>query len=125
MDRRGAIAGGLALAVIGPAALARVGGSTMYGMIGKMVAKPGQRQALARLLMEGTAAMPGCLSYVIAEDTADADTLWVSEAWDSEASHKASLALPAVRAAIAEARPLIAGFDTAAITRPIGGVGLK
>ena len=97
----------------------------MYGMIGKMVAKPGQREALARLLMEGTVAMPGCLSYVIAEDSADADTLWVSEAWDSEASHKASLALPAVRAAIAEARPLIAGFDTAAITRPIGGVGLK
>ncbi len=97
----------------------------MYGMIGKMVAKPGQRDALARLLIEGTAAMPGCLSYIVAEDSIDPDTLWVSEAWDSEASHKASLALPAVRAAISEGRPMIAGFDTAATTRPIGGIGLK
>jgi len=122
--RRGAIAGGLAIAVAGTGAMATMAEGRMYGMIGKMTAKPGQRGALVRLLLAGTGAMPGCLSYVVAEDANDADAIWVSEAWDGEASHRASLSLPAVRATIAEARPLIAGFDTVATTRPVGGVGL-
>jgi quinol monooxygenase YgiN len=37
----------------------------MYGLIGKMTAVPGQRDALAAILLEGTDAMPGCLSYVV------------------------------------------------------------
>ncbi|HWK34801.1 putative quinol monooxygenase [Sphingomonas sp.] len=96
----------------------------MYGMIGKITARPGQRAALIALLLDGSADMPGCLSYIVAEDAADADAIWVTEAWDSEASHKASLALPQVKAAIGAAMPLIAGFDTAATTRPVGGKGL-
>jgi quinol monooxygenase YgiN len=48
---------------------------------------------------------------VIATDSADADALWITEVWDSAASHKASLGLPAVQATIAKARPLIAGFS--------------
>jgi quinol monooxygenase YgiN len=73
--------------------------STMYGLIGKMRAQPGQRDALIAILLEGTAAMPGCLGYVIAKDKLDVDALWITETWDSQASHKASLALPAVQAA--------------------------
>ena len=65
--------------------------------------------------------MPGCLSYVVAEDLADADALLVTEVWESKAAHEASLSLPAVRAAIAKGRPLIAGFETLAETRPISG----
>jgi quinol monooxygenase YgiN len=68
--------------------------------------------------------MPGCLSYVVAHDPDDADALWITEVWDSEASHKASLGLPAVQEAIAMARPLIAGFDSRVVTAPIGGIGL-
>ena len=78
----------------------------MYGLIGKMSAVAGQRDALAAILLDGTQAMPGCLSYVIATDPADADALWITEVWDTAANHKASLALPAVQAAIAKARPL-------------------
>lgn len=100
------------------------GGSTMYGLIGKMTAVPGQRDALAAILLEGTRAMPGCLSYVVATDPANADALWITEVWDSQASHQASLALPAVRAAIARGRPLIAGFSDRVETIPLGGVGL-
>ncbi len=69
--------------------------------------------------------MPGCLSYVVAIDPADADAIWITEVWDSEANHKASLGLPAVQAAIARARPLIAGFGERFITTPVGGVGLE
>jgi hypothetical protein len=39
---------------------------TMYGLIGRMTATPGQRDRLAAILLEGTTAMPGCLSYIVA-----------------------------------------------------------
>jgi len=39
----------------------------------------------------------------------DPDTVFVAELWESEAAHRASLALPSVQAAIAEARPLLSG----------------
>lgn len=96
----------------------------MYGLIGRMKAQPGQRDALAAVLLEGTGAMPGCLSYVVARDPADADALWITEVWDSADSHRASLALPAVQAAIARGRPMIAGFDNRTETEPLGGFGL-
>jgi quinol monooxygenase YgiN len=96
----------------------------MYGLIGKMLAKPGERDALAAILLESTGAMPGCLSYVIANDTTNADALWITEVWTDEASHEASLSLPAVQAAIGRARPIIAGFGERFVTVPLGGVGL-
>jgi quinol monooxygenase YgiN len=96
----------------------------MYGLIGKMSAVPGQRDALAAILLGSTGSMPGCLSYVIATDPADADALWITEVWDSAESHKASLALRSVQAAIAKGRPLIAGFSNRVETVPLGGHGL-
>ena len=96
----------------------------MYGLIGKMTAVAGQRDALAAILLDGTQAMPGCLSYVIAQDPADENALWITEVWESQASHKASLSLPSVQAAIAKGRPLIAGFSNRVETVPIGGHGI-
>lgn len=96
----------------------------MYGLIGKMSAKPGQRDALIAILLDGIDSMPGCLSYIVARDPADADAVWITEVWDSEQSHQASLALPRVKDAIARARPIIAGFDTHVVTAPVGGQGL-
>lgn len=93
----------------------------MYGLIGKIVTTPGNRDAFAAILTDGTGSMPGCLSYVIARDPRDADSLWITEVWDSEESHKASLALPKVRAAIAKGRPMIASFGDRVETTPIGG----
>jgi quinol monooxygenase YgiN len=99
--------------------------STMYGLIGKMTAVAGQRDALVSILLGSTQAMPGCLSYVIATDPTDADALWITEVWDSAESHKASLALPAVQDAITKAKPLIAGFSNRVETVPVGGYGLR
>ncbi|AJP74386.1 antibiotic biosynthesis monooxygenase [Sphingomonas hengshuiensis] len=90
-------------------------------MIGKIKAQPGKRAELIAILGEGTGAMPGCLAYLIAEDAKDADAIWITEIWDTQASHAASLALPAVRAAIAKGRPMIAGFELSAETRPVAG----
>jgi len=97
----------------------------MYGLIGRMKAYTGKRDELAAILLESIINMPGCLSYVVAKDSKDPDALWVTEVWESEADHKASLTLPTVRAAIAKGRPLIASFEEQYTTEPIGGHGIK
>ena len=96
----------------------------MYGLIGKILATPGKRDALIDILLQGTTTMPGCRSYIIARDPEDAQGIWVTEVWDSEASHKASLTLPSVQQAIAQGKPLIAGFSERRVTQPVGGHGL-
>ena len=96
----------------------------MYGLIGKMLATPGQRDALIDILLSGTHDMPGCLSYVVARDATDADALWITEVWRDRDSHQASLALPTVREAIARGRPMIAGFGERFETEPVGGRGI-
>ena len=96
----------------------------MYGLISKINTVPGQRDALVAILLEGTQAMPGCVSYVIASDPADDNAVWITEVWDSQASHHASLSLPAVQAAIARGRAVIAGFGSRVETVPIGGHGV-
>ena len=96
----------------------------MYGLIGKMRAQPGKRDELVGLLREATGALPGCLSYIVARDPADTTAIWITEVWTDADSHKASLTLPDVQAAIARARPLIAGFEVQIETEPVGGFGL-
>ena len=96
----------------------------MYGLIGRVLAVPGKRDELAAILVPGEGGMPGCLGYVVAEDPANSDALWVTEVWVDQAAHRASLQLPAVQAAIAKGRPLIAGFDNRTETQVLGGIGL-
>lgn len=126
MQRREFLAAGAAtVAAMGAAswALAQEG-EGMYGLIGKMTALPGRREELIAILLEGVAGMPGCLSYIVAKDPGDENAIWITEAWDSKASHEASLALPTVKEAITKGRPLIAGFSDRVVTTPVGGHGL-
>lgn len=97
----------------------------MYGLIGKITTAPGKRDEFIGILLGGTKAMPGCLSYIVARDTTDPEGIWVTEVWDSKDSHAASLSLPSVREAIAKGKPLIAGFSNRVETVPVGGQGLK
>lgn len=96
----------------------------MYGLIGKMLTAAGRRDVVVAILLESTARMPGCLSYVVATDPSDENGIWVTEVWDSKESHAASLKLPAVTEAIGKARPFIAGLAERFETSPVGGVGL-
>ncbi|MDX1393183.1 MAG: putative quinol monooxygenase [Gemmatimonadota bacterium] len=91
----------------------------MYGLIGSIRCTPGERERLIEILLEGTRDMPGCRHYVVARDTTDDDAIWITEVWDDEESHAASLGLPAVRDAIERGRPLIAGFDQRVVTEPV------
>lgn len=94
----------------------------LFGLIGQMKTLPGKRADLVAILAKGTGEMPGCLSYVIAEDQVDADAIWITEIWVDANHHAASLKLPAVQASIAAGRPLIAGFDHYFKTTPVAGV---
>lgn len=119
----GAAALGMGAALSACATLTRT--PDMYGLIGRAKAQPGKRDLLIAVLLESTREMPGCLSYIIAEDPTDADSLWITEVWDSQESHRASLSLPSVQDAIARGKPLIAGFGERFETRPVGGQGIK
>ena len=82
----------------------------MYGLIGKMNAVAGQRDALLAILLASVGEMPGCRSYVVAKDPRDEVAIWITEVWDSKEDHANSLKLPVVRDAISRAKPLIAAF---------------
>ena len=96
----------------------------MYGLVGKITAADGKRDALIGILLSGLKDMPGCLSYVVAAEPSDEVTIWVTEVWDRAESHMASLQLAQVQEAIGRARPMIAGMERLAETDVKGGVGL-
>jgi quinol monooxygenase YgiN len=123
LTRRRTLASALALGLMLAAPAASAQSAAPYGLIGSLKAAPGKRDALIAILAAGTGGMPGCLSYVVAGDAVDADTIWITEVWDTKASHDRSLSLPAVRAVIAKARPLIAGFGAQTVTIPAMGAG--
>ena len=116
--RRDVLAGGLAIAALSTTVQAQEK-TPMYGLIGQMLAAPGKCDELLAILGEGVNDMPGCLSYVIAKDPANVDALWITEVWTDKDAHAASLKLPAVQAAIAKARPIIAGFPQHFETIPV------
>lgn len=97
----------------------------MYGLIVKLTVAPGMRKEMIGILEESAADMPGCFSYVVAEDITDENAIWVTEVWDSVASHDGSLSLPSVRNAIPHAKEIVAGFEKIAVTRPVWGIGLS
>jgi quinol monooxygenase YgiN len=96
----------------------------LWGLIAKITLLPGRRDEMIEILKQSAADMPGCISYVVANDIADENTLWVSEVWDSMASHEAALSLPAVKNAIPRGKAIVSNFERIAVTSPAWGVGL-
>jgi quinol monooxygenase YgiN len=87
----------------------------MFMLHGRLAARPGRRDELLAILSEGDTdeRMPGCRLYLVAVDDTDTDGVWVTEVWESEAAHAASLELDRVKAQISRAMPIldIAGFQ--------------
>jgi len=97
----------------------------MYGLIVKLMVAPGKGDQLVDILRQSAVAMPGCLSYVVAKDSSDENTLWVTEVWDNPTSHEVSLLLPSVKEAIPRAKAIVSNFEKIAVTTPVWGVGLS
>jgi quinol monooxygenase YgiN len=81
----------------------------MFMLHGRLGAKPGRRDELVAILAEGSQAepMPGCRLYLVAVDPTDPDGVWVTEVWESEGAHAASLQLERVKEQIARAMPIL------------------
>lgn len=79
--------------------------------VGTLGTIPGKRDELVALLTRPSAELGtiGCLMYDVGVSPEHPDTVFVSELWESAAAHRASLSLPSVQSAIAEARPLLSG----------------
>ncbi|MEV3963723.1 antibiotic biosynthesis monooxygenase family protein [Nocardia sp. NPDC050193] len=76
---------------------------------GRLQAKPGRRDELLKTFTKAEQAepLPGCRLYVVALDETDPDGIWVTEIWESESDHAASLQNASVRNRISQAMPLI------------------
>src|SRR4051794_32288893 len=88
----------------------------MFMLHGRLAARAGRRDELLAILSEGqdNDRMPGCRLYLVAVDDADADGVWVTEVWESEDAHAASLNLRRVKEQISRAMPIL---DTAGFKR--------
>ncbi len=99
----------------------------LFGMYGKLTAHEGKRDELAQNLLRAADLMksvPGCLLYVVNTCEAEPNAVYVTELWQDEAAHGASLSMPGVRDLIMQTMPLVAEKPEGTRVRPIGGKGL-
>ncbi len=99
----------------------------LFGLFGKMIANDGKRDALAANLLRAAELMkgvPGCLLYVINTSVDEPNAVWITEIWQDQAAHGASLSMPGVRDLIKETMPLLASAPEGIRFTPIGGKGL-
>ncbi|MER3389065.1 MAG: putative quinol monooxygenase [Microcella sp.] len=82
-----------------------------FANVGTFGATPGHRESLVDILTRRNAALAGagCLLYEVGVNESEPNTVFVVELWQSAEQHAASLQLPEVQAAIAEARPMLSG----------------
>lgn len=98
-----------------------------FGMIGKVIAHQGQRDALVKNLLaaaELVGKAQGCELYVVHTSPTEPEAVWVTEVWRSKEDHAASLSVKGVRELISKTRPLIAEMSNPILTIPVGGKGL-
>ncbi|APU13892.1 MULTISPECIES: putative quinol monooxygenase [Actinoalloteichus] len=98
----------------------------MFGYLASMRTTPGHRDRVIALLTGGVDGLRalGCTLYLVGASATDDDVIWVTEVWESREHHEASLSRPEVRAAIAEARPMLTGDVTSAEFTVAGGLGI-
>ncbi|PRX44542.1 quinol monooxygenase YgiN [Prauserella shujinwangii] len=97
-----------------------------YGHNGSMKVKPGHRDAVVAILLDGVERLrdAGCHLYVVSVSDTDPDTVWVNEVWESAAHHQASLDLPEVKESIGKAMPMLTGEFTGQQLTVVGGLGV-
>ena len=97
-----------------------------YGYAGTMRTTPGHRDDVVAILLRDVDGLKaaGCDLYLVGLSEADQDVIHVTEVWASKEHHAASLQLPATKAAIAEAMPMLTGEFTSTELAVAGGLGV-
>jgi quinol monooxygenase YgiN len=96
-------------------------------VIAKITAQPGKRADIVSgmgPMMDHVESEPGTLKYILTEDSADADVLWMYEEYSDQAaldSHGSSDAMKALGGSIG---PFLAGRPGGVFSRTMRGMGL-
>ena len=83
-----------------------------YLLQGKLTAKAGHADELAAILLQASqlvSTAKGCGLYVVGKDKNEANSIFVTEIWDSKEDHDNSLKVEGVRELIMKAMPIIDG----------------
>lgn len=91
-----------------------------WGLLGRMKAQPGKRDALVAALLDSSRDVPGKLVYLISLEQDDPDAFWITEVWRSRADYDACLSLPQVVEGQKALGPLIVGIEHRTETVPLG-----
>ena len=97
-----------------------------YGYIGTMRTRPGRRDEVVAILLRDVEGLreAGCDAYIVSVSAEDDDLIHVTEVWASREHHRASLELPATKAAIAEAMPMLTGELSSQELGVVGGLAI-
>lgn len=96
-------------------------------MFGKITTVDDKRDDLVAILLEAAEAMNAlneCEVYIVSVKDEQPNAVWVTEIWQDELAHQASLKLDSVKTLIQRGRPLILGMETIETFVPRGGKGL-
>ncbi|MDQ0974569.1 quinol monooxygenase YgiN [Neobacillus niacini] len=98
-----------------------------FGIYGKLIAKEGEREQLAAILLEAAESLQNhadCELYLVSVAPEDPNAVYVYEVWSSESAHQGSLTLESTRTLIQRAKPFLAGMERISTLVPKGGKGI-
>lgn len=99
-----------------------------FGIFGRLATHPGRRDDVVAVFERGEAVlqgMPGCRLYLIGTSENEPDSVFVTEIWDDQEAHEASLQIPEVRGMIQQTMPLLDLQSMRQTTFvPVAGFGL-
>lgn len=87
-----------------------------YLLQGKLVAKPGSRDELTKIMLKASELMlakaKGCEMYIVGHGESDMNAVFITEIWTTKKDHEAALLVEGVRELIGGAIPILAEMPT-------------
>jgi quinol monooxygenase YgiN len=99
---------------------------TKFGMFNKFAAHAGKGEELLQHLLKAASLVEnaaGCELYIVNMSPSEPDVVWVSEIWDREEDHRASLSNEGATELIQATIPLLARPPEQILVVPVGGKG--
>jgi quinol monooxygenase YgiN len=99
----------------------------MIATYGKLTSEPGKIDELIDIMKQAAklvANEKGCHMYIVNASRDEEDVLWITELWDTQEGHDASLKSDEVKAIIAQALPLISKPPEQISLTPLVGKGM-
>lgn len=101
---------------------------SQYALYTHFTASPGKGKSLVNVLMKANricSNADGCRLYIINQEIDNADSIWVTELWDSEEDHSISLALDGCKELVIEAGHLLARAPEQIELKALAGKGVE